>query len=108
MRTRSFDLPRRKLWQSLYTGDGDVIVLTRSWVHDTSGTLVTKMVDSKSVNQSIDKIVRLIRHYEIKEATTMFELALRKAKIDQVDDELAIRDACRKCLGLLKLLSCNL
>ena len=61
LRTRSFDLPRRKLWQSLYTGDGDVIVLTRSWVHDTSGTLViqrlTKMVDSKSVNQSIDKIV---------------------------------------------------
>jgi len=37
--------------------------------------------------KKLDKIVRLIRYYEIKEATTLFELALWKAKIDQKLDQ---------------------
>ena len=36
--------------------------------------------------EKLDKIVRLIRHYEIKEATTLFELALWKAKINRSND----------------------
>ena len=35
--------------------------------------------------EKLDKIIRLITYYEIKEATTLFELALWKAKIDQAD-----------------------
>jgi len=38
---------------------------------------------------------RLIRHYEIREATTMFELALWKAKIDQAEGASTDRGACR-------------
>ena len=38
------------------------------------------------VKQSIDKIISLIGYYEIKEATTLFELALWKTQFDQVDD----------------------
>ena len=76
--------------------NGDVVVLTRSWVHDTSGGLVTKMAHSRLVKQTIDEIISWIRYYEIKEATTTLELALWKAKIDRVDDgEPANRDACR-------------
>ena len=47
--------------------------------------------------EKLDKIVRLIRYYELKEATSLFELALWKAKIDQVDDvvERASRGAYR-------------
>jgi len=35
--------------------------------------------------EKLDKIVKLIRYYEMKEATTLFELALWKSKIDQAD-----------------------
>jgi len=46
--------------------------------------------------EKLSKIVRLIRYYEIKEATTLFELALWKAKINQAEDATDInRDACR-------------
>jgi len=45
--------------------------------------------------EKLDKIVRLIRHYEIKEATTLFELALWKARIDQAVGASADRGACR-------------
>ena len=38
------------------------------------------------VKQSVDKIVRLIRYYEIKEATTLFELVLWKLKLDQAEE----------------------
>ena len=41
------------------------------------------LTDSYKVK--LDKIVRLIRYYEIKEATTLFELALWKAMINQTD-----------------------
>ena len=45
---------------------------------------------------SLNRIIGRIRHYEIKEATTLFELALWKANIDQVDDtNPANREACR-------------
>ena len=35
--------------------------------------------------EKLDKVEGLIGYYEVKEATTMFELALWKAKIDQAD-----------------------
>ena len=45
----------------------------------------------------IDKIIDLLTYYEIKEATTLFELALWKAKIDMVQDETnpTSRQECR-------------
>ena len=49
-----------------------------------------------TVKESLDEIVKLITYYEVKEATTLFELALWKAKIDQAADADEIsRDACR-------------
>ena len=45
--------------------------------------------------RSLDKIVSLIWYYEMKEATTIFELALWKAKIDHAEDNPVDRDACR-------------
>jgi len=46
--------------------------------------------------EKLNKIVRLIRYYEIKEATTMFELAIWKARIDQANGDSAVdREACR-------------
>ena len=49
------------------------------------------------VKQRLDQIVNWIKHYEMKEATTLFELALWKAKIDQVGETTAFddRDAYR-------------
>ena len=38
------------------------------------------------VQQHVRQIVKWIKYYEMKEATTLFELALWKAKIDQVED----------------------
>ena len=38
------------------------------------------------VRESLAKIVRLISYYEIKERTSIFELALWKFKLDQVVD----------------------
>ena len=69
---------------------------------DSGGFLIStrdrgNRVDWKIVKQSFDEIYNLISYYEVKEATSLFELALWKAKIDQVDDivELASRDAYR-------------
>jgi len=45
--------------------------------------------------EKLDKIKGLISYYEMKEATTLFELALWKAKIDQADISNADRAACR-------------
>ena len=49
------------------------------------------------VQQHIRQIIKWIKYYETKEATTIFELALWKAKIDQVEDGNTTfdRDACR-------------
>lgn len=53
-----------------------------------------RMELTEAYKEKLAKIVRLIRYYEIKEATTLFELALRKTRIDQVDDASNInRDA---------------
>jgi len=48
----------------------------------------------KAVNQRLPGIIKLITYYEMKEATTLFELALWKAKIDQIEES-SNRDACR-------------
>ena len=45
--------------------------------------------------EKLDKIVQVITYYEIKEATTMFELALWKSKINQAEGDSADRGACR-------------
>ena len=47
------------------------------------------------ITQKLDKIVRLIKYYEIKEATTLFELALWKANIDQAEGASINRGVCR-------------
>ena len=48
------------------------------------------------VRQSLDKIIRLISYSELKEATSMLELALWKFKLDQVDKANPIpRKKCR-------------
>ena len=52
--------------------------------------------DWNIIKASLDQIVSWIRYYEIKEATSLFELALWKARIDKVDDSNPInREACR-------------
>lgn len=45
--------------------------------------------------RKLTAVERLIRYYEIKEATTLFELALWKAKIDHADISNADRGAYR-------------
>jgi len=48
------------------------------------------------VRESLDKIIRLISYYELKEGTSLFELALWKFKLDQVDKANPIpRKKCR-------------
>ena len=48
------------------------------------------------VRESLDKIVRLISYYELKEGTSILELALWKFKLDQVDKANPIpRKKCR-------------
>jgi len=51
----------------------------RGTPYDGLETLV--MIDKEKLN----KVVGLVRYYEVKEATTLFELALWKCKIDQTD-----------------------
>ena len=43
--------------------------------------------------EKLGMIVRLIRYYEVKEATTLFELALWKSKINQAEGDCADRGA---------------
>jgi len=40
----------------------------------------------KELKHRVDQIVKWIKYYELREATTLFELALWKAKMDQVED----------------------
>ena len=48
------------------------------------------------VQQHVHQIIKWIKYYEMKEATTLFELALWKARIDLVDDTTPFdRDLCR-------------
>ena len=55
------------------------------------GTDTVVELDKEKVN----KIVGLIAYYEVKEATTMFELALWKARIDQAGEANISRNAHR-------------
>jgi len=50
-----------------------------------------------TIKQCLNRIVGLITYYEVKEATTLFELALWKSKIDQADISIpsSDREACR-------------
>ena len=48
-----------------------------------------------TIKASIGRIAPLISYYEMREATTIVELALWKVKIDQAEENLANRDACR-------------
>ena len=48
------------------------------------------------VQQHFRQIANWIKYYEIKEATTLFELALWKAKIDQKEDYIYERDRSKK------------
>ena len=43
------------------------------------------------------QFVNWIKYYELKEATTLFELALWKAMMDQAEKDICVRDrdACR-------------
>ena len=74
--------------------DGELVIPTvRREIEEPWGRVVNVVELDK---EKIDKIVRLIRYYEIKEATAMFELALWRARIDQADDTDDInRDAYR-------------
>jgi len=48
------------------------------------------------VKQRLEEIVKWIKYYEMKEATTLFELALWKVKMNQVEDDVfRTRDECR-------------
>lgn len=48
------------------------------------------------VRDDLDKIVKLISCYELKEGTSIFELALWKFKLDQVEeDSPTTRKQCR-------------
>jgi len=51
----------------------------------------------KRTKEQLHHIVNWIKYYEMKEATSLFELALWKSKIDQVDDDICAsdRDTCR-------------
>lgn len=46
--------------------------------------------------EKLDKVERLIAYYEMKEATTLFELALWKVKIDQTNGDSAIDRGARR------------
>ena len=42
--------------------------------------------DWNTTQQDIDKVIKRIKYYEMKEGTTLFELAMWKARLDQVDE----------------------
>jgi len=64
-------------------GELSIPAMRREIENTTWGRMETLVEVNK---EKLDKIIRLLDYYEIKEATTMFELALWKAKIDQVGD----------------------
>eukprot|EP00579_Thalassiosira_antarctica_P001140 CAMPEP_0201868694 /NCGR_PEP_ID=MMETSP0902-20130614/2475_1 /ASSEMBLY_ACC=CAM_ASM_000551 /TAXON_ID=420261 /ORGANISM="Thalassiosira antarctica, Strain CCMP982" /LENGTH=73 /DNA_ID=CAMNT_0048394061 /DNA_START=1 /DNA_END=218 /DNA_ORIENTATION=+ len=61
-----------------------------------SGAALKGGKDWTTCRESLDRILGLITYYELKEATTIFELALWKAKMEEVnmtnDDN---RETCR-------------
>ena len=95
---------QQSLWQSINQGQfewergGTICILV---VEVTRRRFVDAKVARKgdrwdSVQQRLGWIVNWIKYYEVKEATTIFELALWKVKINQVEDDgIKIRDECR-------------
>jgi len=64
--------------------DGELVIPSvRREIDDDDGWGVVTEV--KVNKEKLAKVERLISYHEIKEATTLFELALWKARIDQVD-----------------------
>ncbi|KAL7526480.1 hypothetical protein ACHAXR_001507, partial [Thalassiosira sp. AJA248-18] len=49
----------------------------------------------ETTRESLDQILGLIVYYELKEATTSFELALWKARISEETPSIDVRDDCR-------------
>ena len=60
-------------------------VVERSGVLFVSAQAMGEGRNWNAVRRDLDKIIRLISYYELKEATSMLELALWKFKLDQVD-----------------------
>lgn len=74
---------------------GDMIVRNGSELF-VPGAVLRGGSNWNTIKASLDQITSWIRYYEIKEATTLFELALWKAKLDQADEATDInRDAYR-------------
>jgi len=55
------------------------------WENDTLFVSRTTHQNWDHIRRDLGKITRLVSYYEIKEATSTFELALWKSKLDQVD-----------------------
>jgi len=71
-------------------------VLRRDTSSEPAMSLTSGRFNWIHVRDSLEKIDRLITHYEFKEATVLFELALWKAGIDRADDTSpSERAACR-------------
>ena len=51
--------------------------------------------DWEAIRQNLDRVDKLVTYYEVREATTLFELALWKANIDREEGGTINRDAYR-------------
>ena len=71
---------------------GELVIPT---VRQRVGPLGRLQTIARVDKEKLSKVEGLISYYEIKEATTLFELALWKARIDQAVDEVDYRDAHR-------------
>jgi len=73
--------------QTGYTGVENKIDEVRGEVERNGHELfVSNSSEFESIQRSFGQIVALIVYYEVKEAATLFELALWKAKLDQAED----------------------
>ena len=71
---------------------GELFVSTQSMTLGNNRSTVY----SSTVRKDLDKIILVISYYEIKEGTSIFELALWKFKLDQVDgNDPTTRKKCR-------------
>ena len=86
----------KELESKIYDMDSTTIEMEDGYI-----TLLLPRVDQiknvSSAIKSIDQIDNLLQYYEVKEATSLVELALWKATISQADEEVypINRDACR-------------
>jgi hypothetical protein len=77
---------------ALERSNGELYVLARVMEHEIAMERGKKWV---SIREAIRKIDRLISYYEMKEAASIFELALWKAKLNQAGGNIADRSECR-------------